>query len=279
MMRSSADASIFVLLWWVVLSIVGIINLVSWLLLARELAREQGAVTSPDLRSRRWQLVLSGIYVVGCAFRSFLPRADVQRICFVDSIWSSVFIGRTVATLAELAFALQIALTLREIARELRLGWAIAVSHLTLPLILVAEVCSWYAVLTTNYRGNLIEQSLWTVNGLLMCLAAGALWWRSRDSLRRWLGRSLAGGLIYLGFMLAVDLPMYFMRMRADEGDGRPYLGLQTGLADVIHRRVVTFRWADWHEELAWMLLYFSVVVWFSMALVNAPRLWHRSAQ
>ena len=42
-------------------------------------------------------------YVFGCAFRSFLPRADVQRICLFDTWLSSVFVGRTVATVAELA--------------------------------------------------------------------------------------------------------------------------------------------------------------------------------
>ena len=31
------------------------------------------------------------------------------------------------------------------------------------PLILIAECFSWYAVLTTNYLGNAIENSLWAV--------------------------------------------------------------------------------------------------------------------
>jgi hypothetical protein len=67
---------------------------------------------------------------------------------------------------------------------------------------------------------------------------------------------------------------MYLTRSRADEQALRPYLGLGEGLHDVIARRVVTFRWSDWHDELAWMFLYFSVMVWFSMGLINAGRLW-----
>ena len=31
------------------------------------------------------------------------------------------------------------------------------------PLILIAECFSWYAVLTTNYLGNAIENSIWAV--------------------------------------------------------------------------------------------------------------------
>jgi len=62
-------------------------------------------------------LLLCAIYVFGCAFRSVLPRADVQRICLFDTWLSSVLIGRSVATLAELCFALQWAIVLRELAK------------------------------------------------------------------------------------------------------------------------------------------------------------------
>ena len=49
-------------------------------------------------------LLLCAIYVFGCAFRSILPRADVQRICLFDTWLSSVFVGRSVATVAEICF-------------------------------------------------------------------------------------------------------------------------------------------------------------------------------
>jgi hypothetical protein len=261
------------------LSVIAVVNVVMWLFLARRLRRAAPTLVAIDLRDRRRQLTLAGVYVVGCAFRSLLPRADVSRSCFVDSFWASVFVGRSVATVAELCFALQIALALRAIARSTGATAAIVLSHLTLPLIAIAEICSWHAVLTTNYRGNIIEQSLWTVNGVLMCSAAGGVLPRTQGALRRLLGLCLAVGVGYVCFMLLVDLPMYAARFNADEAAGRHYLGLAEGLRDVIGRRVVTFRWIDWHEELAWMFLYFSVVVWFSLALVNAPGLWHAKRQ
>jgi hypothetical protein len=34
---------------------------------------------------------------------------------------------------------------------------------------------------------------------------------------------------------------------------------------------VVSHRWQDWQNEVAWMSLYFSVAVWLSIALVHAP--------
>jgi hypothetical protein len=36
---------------------------------------------------------------------------------------------------------------------------------------------------------------------------------------------------------------------------------------------VVSHRWEDWKNEIAWMSLYFSVAVWLSIALIHAPLL------
>jgi hypothetical protein len=107
--------------------------------------------------------------VFGYAFRSFLPRADVQRIVLFDTWWSSVFVGRTVATIAELAFVAQWAIVLKMVASALpdfetqhskiswNTTWVLKIAALIVPMIVFAEVCSWYAVITTNYIGNSIR--------------------------------------------------------------------------------------------------------------------------
>ena len=61
-------------------------------------------------------LFLSAAYVFGCAFRSVLPRGDVQRICLFDT-WLSQpsLVGRSVATVAEICFIIQWALVLRQL--------------------------------------------------------------------------------------------------------------------------------------------------------------------
>ena len=92
-----------VIRWWISLAVVAVVNLALWLRLARR---------RPPARRR--QLLLSAGFVLGCAFRSFFPRADVQRICLQDSWLSAVALGRSVATVAELCLALQWALLLRE---------------------------------------------------------------------------------------------------------------------------------------------------------------------
>src|SRR4051812_12425451 len=83
--------------WWSLLTLVGGINIAVWLLLYRELHAwpVSGVVSAPGIEV---MLFLCAAYVFGTAFRSFLPRADVQRICLFDTWLSSVVVGRTVAT-------------------------------------------------------------------------------------------------------------------------------------------------------------------------------------
>jgi hypothetical protein len=68
-------------------------------------------------RIRQWQFVLAAVYTIGCGFRSILPRGDVRRIVLVDHWVSAIAIGRTVATIAELAFVAQCAFILHEIGK------------------------------------------------------------------------------------------------------------------------------------------------------------------
>src|SRR5262249_1885004 len=114
----AAEGSPGVVFWWSALSAVGATNLVAWAWVSRMVRRHRAAIPPDIAAQRRWQIVLCGLYVAGCALRSFFPKADVQRICLVDSIWSSVLVGRSIATIAELSFVAQWTLLLSEYARE-----------------------------------------------------------------------------------------------------------------------------------------------------------------
>src|ERR1700686_4513346 len=69
-----------VLAWWTALCAVSIFNIWMWRLSATALARRRADVEPAVYLFQRRQLLLSAVYVLGCAFRSILPRADVQRI-------------------------------------------------------------------------------------------------------------------------------------------------------------------------------------------------------
>src|SRR5215831_806373 len=142
--------------WWGLLALVSSVNIAFWFLLYREFCNSPTG-NSGSTSDIGLMLLLCAGYVFGCAFRSFLPRADVQRICLFDTWLSSVFVGRSVATVAEVCFVVQWAIVLRQLGRLTNSDTVRNISAIIVPLILLAEVCSWYAVVTTSYLGNTIE--------------------------------------------------------------------------------------------------------------------------
>lgn len=260
-----------VLAWWAAMCAVSFVNIWMWRLSATAIAARKDMVEPATYRFQRWQLLLSAAYVFGCAFRSILPRADVQRFGLIDSWASSVLVGRSVATVAELCFVAQWALLLNVIAKDSNSRFGVVVSWLLVPLIVFAECCSWYGVLTTAYIGNAIEESTWALSALLLIVSFIVLWSRCKAAFRPFVAASLVLGTAYFIFMCSVDIPMYVSRWLEDEANGREYLSLSQGLWDVGSRWIVTHSWDEWHPEIPWMSLYFSVGVWFSLALVHIP--------
>jgi hypothetical protein len=251
--------------WWAFLTVVSGANIASWFLLYHQFHDQlSGGWGSTDTGI---MLLLCAAYVFGCAFRSFLPRADVQRICLFDTFLSSVLVGRSVATVAEICFVVQWAIILAKLGAMAGADTTLNAAYIIVPLILIAEICSWYAVLTTNYLGNAIENSLWAVAFLLVGVGLCRLVPEFNGPVRWALIVAIAGIAGYLAFLAIVDVPMYLSRWQAGLADGGKPLGILEGLRDVSTRWVVTHDLAEWKEEIAWMSLYFSGAVWASLAL------------
>ncbi|HKU07817.1 MAG TPA: hypothetical protein VJR30_17230 [Bradyrhizobium sp.] len=246
--------------WWAMLTLVSLVNIALWFLLYRELHTQPAG-------SMQLMLLLCAAYVFGCAFRSVLPRADVQRICLFDTWLSSVLVGRSVATVAEVCFVVQWAIILQQLGEITGSDTVLNVAWIIVPLILIAECFSWYAVLTTNFLFNAIENSLWAVAFFLVGIGLVRLLPEFHGPVRIVLVLSIAGIVAYLAFLITVDVPMYFSRWRANLAEGNQLMGLFEGLRDVSTRWVRTHDIAHWKGEIAWMSLYFSGAVWASLAL------------
>src|SRR5260370_15358406 len=126
--------------WWHFLCLVAAVNVVAGSLAALALRRSQAAMSVQAYTACRIQLVLSAVYVFGCAFRSVLPVYDIPRLCLFDTWLSSVAVGRSVATVAELCFISQWALLLNATAQSTGSLVARIVSLLLVPLVVTAEV-------------------------------------------------------------------------------------------------------------------------------------------
>ncbi|MEF7616282.1 hypothetical protein V4F39_20375 [Aquincola sp. MAHUQ-54] len=259
--------------WWTFLCGIAALNVAAWAASALWLHR-RGAARRADVRLH---LLLSAVYVAGCAWRSVLPVFDIQRQVLVDSALSSVLVGRSVATLAELCFAAQWALLLAASARSVQAHRALWTARVIVPMIAIAELFSWHAVLTTSNLGHVVEEALWGTAAALAALTMASIAPRHAGRARVALYAAATAGAAYVAYMFAIDVPMYWARWLADEAAGRSYLALADGLADAASRWTVSHRWSDWHTEVVWMSLYFSVAVWISIALAHLR--WPRPLQ
>jgi hypothetical protein len=252
--------------WWSLLTLVSGANIAIWFVLYHQFQQRppssfEGA---PDTGL---MLFFSAAYVFGGAFRSVLPRADVQRICLFDTWLSSVVIGRLVATVAETCFAAQWVIVLHQLGTMTGADTALNIAWLIMPLIVIAECFSWYAVLTTNYLGSAIENSIWAATFFAIGIALCGLLLDSEGPSRVVLAVAIIGIAGYLIFLVRVDVPMYLSRWRAKAADGGKLLRPFEGLRDMSTRWIVTRDFAGWKDEIAWMSLYFSAAVWASLAL------------
>jgi hypothetical protein len=141
-------------------------------------------------------------------------------------------------------------------------GWSIV------PLVVVAELCCWYAVISLNHLGHAIEEILWSALVFVMALSLGLTSGQMPADIRILSGFGMVACAGAALLMLAVDVPMYLARWRHARSSGVRYLSLVEGLRDGLQRRRVAHRWSEWRPEVPWMSLYFSVGVWLSLCLV-----------
>lgn len=255
------------LAWWLALCAAALVNFVLWAWSARRLARRAASMRAELHASRQRLLWLSAVYVLGCAFRSYFPMVDIPRMCLHDTWISRIVVGRTVATIAELCFAVQWALLLREAGAAGRTTSIVA--RLVVPVIVLAELSCWAAVLTSNFLLHALENSLWTFAAALALAAFISLRPRLEGAAARFVMAASACALVYLAFMVTVDVPMYLSRWSA--AGGGP--SLEQGLRTLFARCVVERDWDAWRGDALWLTPYFSVVVWTSIALPHAPSL------
>jgi len=245
---------------------VSAVNIAAWFSLYHYLQNlrtgDLGGTSGTEL-----MLFLCAAYVFGCAFRSFLPRADVQRICLFDTWLSSVMIGRSVATVAEICFAAQWAIVLYQLGTMTGADTTLNAAWVIVPLILIAECFSWHAVLTKKYFCNAIENSIWAFTFLIVAVGLCRLLPEFGGAIRVAIVVAIIGITGYLAFLATIDVPMYLARWRAEVANGSRPLSPLEGLRDASFRWVVTHDIAEWKDEIAWMSLYFSAAVWSSLAL------------
>jgi len=245
-------------LWHGFLCIAALVNVAAWFLAAHSF------VPDPRVEGARHALLwLSGLYVAGCAFRCFLPMIDVPRYCLLDSPLSRIFVGRSVATVAELAFVAQWAVLMHE-------AGAVRAAVAVMAVIAVAELLSWLAVTTCNDLFHAAENALWAMAAILATVFLASRWQYEGDAGHKIIAATFACSTAYVAFMGLYVVPMYLKRWHAEQGR---YQTAAAGLRQVLGRCKVERDWREWRQDAAWLTPYFTLCVWFSIALVGVPSL------
>ena len=217
-----------------------------------------------------WHLLLSGIYATACAC-SFWPRIDLERYAIVDHWLSSMVLGRSAATIAEVSFAIQMKLFIDELYSHAGGGLLQEHTWLIVASLSAAQLFCWSSVISLNHVGHFIEESLW---GLTFAFITAAIVTSIPALEGAWLSIAWVGAVstaIYVLYMFFVDVPMYYRRMKTWEHS--PQLsGLSEKFKDAWSRRVVTRSWTIWRTEAMWLTGYFACAVWLSMSLIFLPR-------
>jgi hypothetical protein len=263
---SAVSADPRALAWWRALCVLAGANVCLWLAAWWHVA--------PDLHSyAALQVALSGVYVLVCAYRSVLPRVDLERLVLVDTPLSSIILGRTAATVAEICFALQLGLLVHQLGERAGLpGVQIAAWGVPVFMTLAQAFC-WHSVLTLNHITQAVESLLWAAGFSMMAVLLAVVAAHSSGGARATAIVGLLGSVGFVTYVLTIDAPMYLRRYRECRAKGQCYLNLASGARDAMRRRVPSRQWSAWKEDALWLTPYFSLGAWFSigMAWVASP--------
>ncbi len=265
------NSSNAVMSWWWFLSFLAGFNVLVLLYSFYQLNQKKDHTPPKIWQIRTWQLILSGIYTLGCGFRSILPRGDLRRIVLYDSWISCVAIGRSVATIAELSFVAQWSLILYEAGKYTKNETIRFLAKLPLPIVIIAEISSWYACLSTNYLGTAIEESLWAVAAAITVYGFYLARPHYRGIQRTFFNFGMISGIGYILYMLCIDVPEYVFNWWEAEALNKTYLSISEGFSEVCQVWHLTHAYEDWRYEFVWMSLYFSVAVWMSLLIPHMP--------
>src|SRR5215468_1852971 len=107
-------------------------------------------------------LVPAQILFAVSAFRCLFPNQYKGNVVFHDTLLSSIFLTRLLATFAEVAFIYQLSHVLRLLNVD-RVGWVDAFSWLMVMLVVVSQVFVWSAILTGRLALYFWEELGWTI--------------------------------------------------------------------------------------------------------------------
>ena len=279
--------------WWTVMVIISIVNLVVCaVVFKRSLIPKDGK----DSAYRKRMRIMGVIFTLVAAYRTvFVSQYYAQRAWF-DCIANSSLLIRMFAVAAELSFAGLIALAMLRCntylpatddahANKFKSFMTTKSPYILIISIFVAQFFATIGVITKFGLMGAIEETLWTI-GFLAVLPLAILQLhrvfsiRDKEAVERlhMLRKSTiiiaAWCVIYCIYGLFFHLPVIWIHVINQLETGFP--PIKTGSRAIIDAFMIvneSKEYSDWGTGfLIWHSAYFSILVWISIFLMQAPR-------
>jgi hypothetical protein len=183
---------------------------------------------------------LSFFYIFVNIYRSTFPIIHTNNTCLF--IYSSPFIERSLSTIAELIFVIQLTNWFK-LYYEYKL-------HIIL-CIIIAEISCWCGIITGNMNWHIIEESIWCYSAIILLMLLNF----SNENII--LYRNFQTKLIlycYILYMITYDIPLYISKSNVEKTQ---YFLCENISAD----------YNIWKPYLFWMTGYFTFGSWIVLAI------------
>jgi hypothetical protein len=208
------------------------------------------------------------ILFVVSAYRCLFPVRYEHNVVFHDSIFSSIFVTRLLATFSEIAYIFLFSHVLRQLDID-HVEWVTALSWLMVAQVVISQGFVWAAILTEQFELYYYEELGWalifvanTIASAYLYLTVGAL--GGREIL---LLLNLLFGIVYLPWQV---IHLYTLRADARRNSGSTgaasasiWTRLGTGLkraVQVKNRRTDADSWGGF-IGLTWMTAYWATLI------------------
>jgi hypothetical protein len=253
-----------------------------------------------DSAYRKRMRIMGLVFALVGAYRAFFVSRYFSQMAWFDSIMNSSLLIRMFAVAAELSFSGLIALALLRVNADLpapddsqagkfTVFMTIRSPYVLMTSILLAQLFATSGLITKNMTLFAIEETLWTVGFLAVLPLALSQWRRvvaiedgetmKRLKMLRSSTRLIAAWcVIYCSYGLFYHLPFESWAGALNQIEtGLPVM--KTGASAMRDAFMIVHEskaYSDWgFGFLLWHSVYFSICVWISIFLMQAPRIVH----
>ena len=285
--------------WWSVIVAISLINLIICAIVYR---RSVNDASGGDQVYRRRMRIMGVIFTLVGAYRAVFVSRYFTQMAWFDSIANSSLLIRIFAIAAELSFSGLFVLGMLQLEKDLPPDRVTDTNRFKLFLTKKSPYVLWASIFLAQFfaTGGLImkskllfaiEETLWTF-GFLSVLPLAIMQLRrvyalrNRESvarlrlLRQFTVITLLWCVFYCSYGLFYHLPFENWAGAMDQiTSGLPEI--KTGTSAIVDAFTIVYEskeYGDWgFGFLLWHSAYFTVCVWISLFLMQAPRILHRN--